>query len=87
MAKKASRRKHQAGRETGAERAAKIERQMLERAVRQQKKIRALSKQLINATVGADVALRAVGRMALARETPEGRFELEPALAGSSATE
>jgi hypothetical protein len=81
MAKKKNRSKPRRPPDNPSQRAARAEAQMLARAVRQQKRIRTLSKQLITATAAADDALRHVGRMALEREQPgQPLLELDAAL-------
>lgn len=79
MAKKTTRSKQRQSRETLDERAARAERQMLERSVRQQKKIRALSRQLVREISSASGSLRELGRVILDRETPVERSTEEPA--------
>ena len=60
-----------------ADRVMRLERALLERGVRHQRRLRRLAGELRRATAAADAALRNVGHMVLMRETP---VEREPGI-------
>lgn len=78
MAKQRTKSKHRKAGASLVERQLRVERQMLERGVRHQRKVRELARTLQRATAEADRALRDVGRMVMDREVPPERQEAEP---------